>query len=156
IGTALEEVFRTENVGPASIEAVVHGTTVATNAILEGRGARTALITTAGVRDGPGLRRLRGPELDYLHYRETPPLSPRRLRFEVGERINAKGEVVRPLDPASVAAALDRVEAAEVEALAIGFLHAYANPAHEHEVARQARERLGGGVFICCSADILP
>jgi N-methylhydantoinase A len=156
IGTALEDLFRTERIDAAEVTAVVHGTTIATNAILEGRGARTALITTAGFRDVLELRRIRVPELYNFDYEKPAPLVSRRLRFEVRERVNAKGAIVRPLDEASVEAALDRVEAAEVEALAIGLLHAYANPAHEHEIARRARERLGRDVFICCSADILP
>src|SRR5579885_2036490 len=79
-------------------EAVVHGTTVATNAVLERRGARTALVTTAGFRDVLELRRMRMPHLYDPFWRKPEPLVPRRLRLEVGERMSASGEVLRPLD----------------------------------------------------------
>src|SRR5581483_6884679 len=85
-------------------EAVVHGTTVATNAVLERRGARTALVTTAGFRDVLELRRMRMPHLYDPFWRKPEPLVPRRLRLEVGERMSASGEVLRPLDEDEVRA----------------------------------------------------
>jgi N-methylhydantoinase A len=155
IMTAIREACREAGIGPGAIGAVTHGTTVATNAILEGAGARTALITTAGFRDVLELRRIRIPQLYNLLYEKPAPLVPRRRRFEVEERMGPQGEVVRPLDDASIRSALDCVRAAHVQALAICFLHSYANPEHEHRVAAASRAALPG-VFVTCSADILP
>jgi N-methylhydantoinase A len=152
---ALDEACREAGASADDLDAVVHGTTVATNTILEGTGARTALITTAGFRDVLELRRIRIPQLYNLLYEKPAPLVPRRLRFEVEERLGARGEVVRPLDEASVAAALERVRRANVQALAISLLHSYADGGHERRIAAAARAALPG-VFVTCSADILP
>ncbi|MFO1061378.1 MAG: hydantoinase/oxoprolinase family protein [Dongiaceae bacterium] len=142
-------------VDAGAISDLVHATTVATNIILEQKGALTALVTTAGFRDVLEMRRLRIPVLYDLQYRKPAPLVPRRLRFEVAERMGPAGEPWRPLDEASVRAVADRIAAAGVEAVAVSLLHAYANPAHERRVAEILRERLGPGVFITCSSDIL-
>jgi len=141
---------------PGDVERVVHGTTVATNAILEHRGALTALVTTAGFRDVLEMRRLRIPEMYALNYPRPDPLVPRRLRLEVEERTGPRGEIWKPLDPATVHAVADRLAAAGVEAVAVSFLHAYANPSHEREAVAILRERLGDAVFICCGSDVLP
>ena len=156
IGRGLGELLTAEAIVPSQIAAVVHGTTVATNAILENRGARTALATTLGFRDVLELRRIRVPELYNFNYVPPPPLVPRRLRFEVRERIGADGKVRTALDEADAAAVLDRIAASGVEALAIAFLHSYANPEHERRFEAMARARLGAGVFICSSAETLP
>src|SRR5476651_1366353 len=87
---------------PAAVDGVVHGTTVATNAVLERRGAVTALVTTAGFRDVLELRRLRIPHMYDPFWRKPDPLVPRRLRLEVSERIAADGTVIRPVDPDQV------------------------------------------------------
>jgi N-methylhydantoinase A len=142
--------------GANTIRDLVHATTVATNIILEQKGACTALVTTAGFRDVLEMRRLRIPVLYDLQYRKPPPLVPRRLRFEVAERMGPAGVAWRPLDEASVHEAAEGIAAAGAEAVAISLLHAYANPAHEKRVAAILRERLGAGVFIACSSDILP
>jgi N-methylhydantoinase A len=149
--TLLEE----QGVRPSDIGTVVHGTTVATNAILEGTGARTALITTAGFRDVLELRRSRIPELYNLFYQKPAPLVPRRLRIEVIERVGANGEVRRPLDAGSVAAAVERLCRDGVEAVAVCLLHSYANPAHERAVARAIAAHMSD-VFLSCSVDVLP
>ena len=140
----------------AAIERVIHGTTVATNAILERKGARTALITTKGFRDVLEMRRLRIPEMYALNYAPPAPLVPRRLRLEVTERMGPDGRVRVPLDEASVRSAADRLAGAGIEAVAISLIHAYANPEHERRIAAILAERLGGGLFISCSSDILP
>src|SRR5919199_1814876 len=88
----------------ARVAGVVHGTTVATNAVLERRGALTALVTTAGFRDVLELRRLRIPRMYDPFWRKPDPLVPRRLRFEIGERMAADGEGLRPLDDAEARA----------------------------------------------------
>ena len=148
------------DVPAAAVDGIVHATTVATNAILEGRGARTALITTKGFRDVLEMRRLRIPELYNLQYRKPPPLVPRRLRFEVDERMGPGGVVLRPLDEATALDAADRIADSDVEAVAICLLHAYANPVVEHRVAALLTERLKQRnvrpVYVTCSADILP
>ncbi len=141
---------------PGAIGRVVHGTTVATNAVLEGKGALTGLVTTRGFRDVLEMRRLRIPEMYTLNYRRSEPLVPRRLRLEADERTGPEGEVWRPLDPASVEAAAGRLAAAGVGAVAVCLLHAYANPDHEKQVAAILRARLGDDVFLTCSSDLLP
>src|SRR5919202_4041032 len=102
---AVQDVARPERDGDGDGDGVVdivHGTTVATNAVLERRGSRVALVTTEGFRDVLELRRLRVPHMYDLFWRKPPPLVERRLRFEIGERVRADGTVLRPLDEASV------------------------------------------------------
>lgn len=142
--------------GPGDVERIVHATTVATNAILENKGARTGLVTTAGFRDVLDMRRLRIPEMYTLNFRKPAPLVPRRLRLEVIERTGPDGSVWHPLDPDSVARAADRLAEAEVEAVAVCLLHSYARPDHEQAVAEALRARLGPEVFVTCSHRILP
>lgn len=142
--------------GRNAISRLFHATTVATNAILESKGACTALITTRGFRDVLELRRIRIPELYNFFLDKPSPMVPRRWRFEVAERINAAGEIATPLDLEDLDRVLDQIAAEKIEALAICFLHSYANPQHEHLVAERARRRLPSGVFITCSADLVP
>jgi N-methylhydantoinase A len=142
--------------GPlAGLEEVLHGCTVATNAILEQKGARTALITTRGFRDVLELRRIRVPELYDPLYEKPPPLVPRQLRFEVTERLGPRGEVVTPLDEDDVSEVIGRIRQAGVEAVAVCFLHSYANPAHERRVGEILRRELPDA-FISLSDDGLP
>ncbi len=121
-------------VAAGAVGLVSHGTTVATNAVLEGRGARTALITTAGFRDVLELRRIRAPQLYDLFFTKPPALIERRLRFELGERVTASGEVLRGVQEEE----LERIAAAlvreRVESVAVCLLHAYAYPEHERQV----------------------
>ena len=152
----ITEILDEGGIAPENIDGVVHATTVATNTILEFKGARTALITTSGFRDVLEMRRLRIPELYNLQYEKPPPLVPRRLRYEIAERLGAGGEVWRELDEDSVRAAAEKVRAAGAEALAICLLHSYANPEHEYRVRELVRATLGDGIYITCSADILP
>ena len=140
---------------PGALEELLHGCTVATNAILEERGARTALLTTRGFRDVLELRRVRVPNLYEPLYERPPPLVPRQRRFEIGERTGPRGEVLRPLDEAEVRAAAERIRAAGVEAVAVCYLHSYANPAHERRTGGILREMLPG-VFVSLSVDVLP
>jgi N-methylhydantoinase A len=117
--------------GAASVAEVVHGTTVATNAVLERRGHPTALVTTAGFRDVLELRRLRIPHMYDLFWRKPPPLVERRLRFELAERVAADGTVLRPLDEDECRALAARLRATGVESVAVCFLHSYLYPEHE-------------------------
>lgn len=139
----------------AMIAEVIHGTTVATNAILEYRGAVTALLTTKGFRDVLELRRVRSPELYNVFYRPPAPLVPRRLRLEVDERVAADGSIVHPLDEASVGTALDRFAAEGVQAVAVSLLHSYKNPVHERRIGELVCERLPKA-FLTLSVDVLP
>ena len=141
---------------PGDVTSVVHATTVATNTILEQKGARTGLITTRGFRDVLEMRRLRIPVMYDLQYEKPPPLVPRRLRREVDERLGPDGSVRRELDPASLAAAVAELRREGVEAAAVSLLHAYANPAHERRVADGLREAFPNGLYVTCSSDILP
>jgi N-methylhydantoinase A len=121
---------------------VFHGTTVATNALIQKRGARTALLTTRGCRDVLELRRQARPGLYRLRGRISPPLVERRWRLEVAERLGAGGRVFEPIDPDSVRAAAGELRRGGIESLAICFLHAYANDEHEREAERLLRAQL--------------
>ena len=134
---------------------VLHGCTVATNTILEGRGARTGLITTRGFRDVLELRRIRVPRLYDPLYVKPEPLAPRELRMEVTERIAADGSVVVPLDEADVARAIEDLSRMKVEAIAVCCLHSYLNPRHEQRIGEMVRAALPG-VFLTLSCEILP
>jgi len=153
--SAVLDILDTLKLAPAQVERVVHGTTVATNAILERKGAKTALVTTKGFRDVLELRRIRIPVLYNLAYEKPPPLVPRRLRFEVTERLSSEGEVLEPLDSGSVEAVIDGIRAAGVEAAAVCLLHSYVNPDHEHLVKEMLSQALPD-VIVSCSADVLP
>ncbi|MBM3679589.1 MAG: hydantoinase/oxoprolinase family protein, partial [Actinobacteria bacterium] len=121
---------------------VVHGTTVATNAVLQRRGAVTALVTTRGFRDVLELRRLRIPHMYDLFWRKPEPLVPRRLRLEVAERVLADGTVERPLDEGEVRAVAARLRAAGVDSVAVCFLRAYLYPDHEERALAVLEEEL--------------
>ena len=140
---------------PDALEELLHGCTVATNAILEGKGAPTALLTTRGFRDVLELRRVRVPNLYEPLYERPPPLVPRQFRFEIDERTGPRGEELRALDEADVRAAAERIRAAGIEAVAVCYLHSYANPDHERRTGEMLREMLPG-VFISLSVDVLP
>ncbi len=132
---------------------VVHGSTVATNTLLTRTGARTALITTRGFRDTLEIGRQARPDLYALHPTRPEPLVPAELRFEVGERIAADGEVIEPLDEAALADVLDEIEASGVRSAAICFLFSFVNPAHEQRAAAAARAR---GLSVSASHEVLP
>src|SRR5215468_9814762 len=113
------------------IRELLHGSTIAINTVLERSGAVTALVTTEGFRDIYALGRGNRPDAFNLDFHRPRPLVPRDRTFEVRERMNAAGEVLVPIEPAAVEALGHRLEALGIEAVAVCFLHAYANPAHE-------------------------
>src|SRR5881409_1499255 len=149
------EVFRETGLVGADVAEVLHGTTVASNAILELRGAKTGLITTKGFRDVLEIRRLRMPRLYDLTWEKPAPLVERYLRVEVQERINARGEVQAPLDPVDVERVLDRLLGEGIEALAVCLLNSYANPVHEERI-KEIVARRAPGLVTCISAEVLP
>lgn len=124
----------------ALVATMFHGTTVATNALIQKRGARTALITTAGFRDVLALRRQARPDLYSLAQRISPPLVPDHWRYEVSERIGYDGTVLTALDVESLRRLCDDLAADGVEAVALCFLHSYANPVHEQLASRVLTE----------------
>jgi N-methylhydantoinase A len=136
------------------IAHLTYGTTVVTNAVLESRGARAALVTTRGFRDVLEIGRQNRDHLYRLDVPgRTPPPIPRALRFEVTERLDHAGRVLVPLDEADVAAVGGRLREAGVEAVAVCFLHAYANPAHERRAAAILRTAVP---HVSLSSDINP
>ncbi|HTQ35028.1 MAG TPA: hydantoinase/oxoprolinase family protein [Stellaceae bacterium] len=142
-------------IGGGRIVELLHGTTVASNAILEHKGAKTGLITTRGFRDVLEIRNLRMPRLYDMSWTKPVPLVERRWRAEVDERVNARGEIETPLDEASVERAVDFLVAEGVEAIAVCLLHSYLNPAHESRV-KEIVARRAPGVTLCLSAEVLP
>jgi N-methylhydantoinase A len=137
----------------AEVGVFVHGCTVVINAITERKGVRVALLTTRGFRDVLEIARGNRPDMYNLLYRKPEPFVPRRLRFEVSERIGADGDVVTPLAPEELEEVAQACRDAKVEAVAICFLHSYANPAHEEQAAQELA-RLLPGVAIGTSAEI--
>ena len=139
----------------ARVGELRHGTTIASNAILEGKGARTGLIATEGFRDILEIRNLRMPRLYDMAWRKPPPLVPRYLRRTVAERMTHEGRVQTPLDPQEAEAAIRFLLAEGVEAIAVALLHSYANPEHEARIAETV-ERLAPGVETSISHRVLP
>jgi N-methylhydantoinase A len=151
----LAELTREHNLAAPEIVEFLHGTTVASNAILELKGARTGLITTKGFRDVLEIRTLRMPRLYDLSWTKPPPLVERHMRVEVDERINAKGEVERPLSEVDAARAIEKLVGQGVEAIAVCLIHSYLNPAHE-QLVKEVAARIAPKVTLCISAEVLP
>ena len=151
----LQSVLDEAGRGPEEVGLFLHGTTLATNALIERRGARTALLTTEGHRDALEMAFENRFEQYDVNIDRPAPLVPRHLRLAVRERMAADGKVLVPLDAASVTAAIDTLQEAAVESVAIGFLHGYRNAAHEQAVAAAVRERLAG-VAITLACEVCP
>ena len=144
---------RDDGLATEAISFFVHGGTTVINAITERKGVPTALVTTEGFRDVIAIGRGNRPDLYNLHATSPESFVPRHLRFEVAERIDARGNVRVPLAMASVDAAADAIAAAGVQAVAVVFLHSYINPAHETAVAMRLRALLPG-VAVTASHEI--
>jgi N-methylhydantoinase A len=151
----LESGAADEGVRGSRVSQIVHGTTVATNAVLEGKGARVALITTEGFRDVLEIRRLRMPVLYDIRFRKPPTLVPRQLRFEVPERIDDAGRIVRPLDIEGARRVIDAILAEQVDAIAICLINAYASGEHERRLRELVRER-DAAIPVSISSEVLP
>jgi len=152
---ALRSVTAEAGVAPGEVGVIIHGTTLATNALIERKGARTALLTTEGFRDVVEIRHENRFEQYDVNIDLPPPLVPRRLRLPVRERIDAQGEVLLPLDESSVARAIDALAAQQVEAVAVGLLHSFTNPDHERRVGDAIARRLPQ-VAVTLSCDVSP
>jgi N-methylhydantoinase A len=139
----------------ADVTQIVHGTTVATNALLERKGAKTALLTTAGFRDVLHIGRQDRPRLYDLTASRIEPLVPRQFRREAKERMLHTGEVLDPLDTEHLRATVETLLEQGVQSLAICFLHSYANPAHEQQALAEVR-RLAPDLNVSVSSEILP
>ena len=155
IADGLDQVFADTGLAGADVAELRHGTTVASNAILEQKGARTGLITTKGFRDVLEIRNLRMPRLYDLHWEKPPPLVERYLRLTVDERMTIDGKVQTPLDREDAAGAVDRLLAEDVEAIAVCLLNSFANPAHEQMLKEVIGER-APGLPHCISFEVLP
>lgn len=140
------------------LKRLSHGTTVATNAVLQRKGAAVALVTTRGFRDAIEIGRTRRnkPNSQFdVKFVKAEPLVDRPLRFEIGGRVGPRGEELAPLDTSEIDRLAERLGGLEIDAVAVCLLNAYVNPAHEREVAERLGERLGG-VQICTSSDVYP
>ena len=149
------DVCAEHGVSTAAIERVVHGTTIVTNACIEKTGAKVGLITTKGFRDVLEIGRGRLPVVLDLTWSKPPPLVPRHLRLEVDERVNALGEVLRPLDTESASLAIDRLLEAGVDSIAVCLFNAPANPVHERKLAQLVCDR-APEVPLSVSTEVMP
>jgi N-methylhydantoinase A len=153
--SALRSVIAEAKIRPDEVRVIIHGTTLATNAIIERKGAKIALLTTEGFRDVVEIRHENRFEQYDVNIDLPQPLVPRRLRLPIRERIDAQGKALTPLDEASVARAIETLAAQNIEAVAVGFLHSFTNPDHERKVGDTIAHRLPG-VAVTLSSDVSP
>ena len=149
----VKAVAQANSFAGSDVSRFMHGTTVATNAILEGRGAKTALITTGGFRDLLEIGRQKRPELYDLQAEKAPTLVPRDLRYEVNERLDHKGRVVRPLDHQQLDQILTDIKKQDAEAVVVMLLNAYLNPENELQVKEIVEKQLPAA-FLTISSDL--
>jgi N-methylhydantoinase A len=152
---AIAAVLPEAALAPSELSIIIHGTTLATNALIERKGARTALITTLGFRDTIEIRHENRFEQYDVGIELPAPLVPRRLRFPVRERIDARGRVLVPLDEADVQRAIGEIERQGIDAVAIGLLHSFTEPRHEMRIAALLAERLPR-VAVTLSCEVSP
>jgi len=155
VSEGLAELLGRLEASGRDIEIPIHATTLITNALIERRGAKSALLTTKGFRDVVELGHEARYDVFDLHLPRAKPLVPRNLRFEVAERMDKLGHVLEPLDEEGVLQVADAMRAAGVEAVGVAFLHAYRNPAHELRAVEILREMLPQAT-VCCSSSVAP
>jgi len=151
----LRDLCEAQAIAPGSIARLAHGTTVATNALIQRRGTPVALITTEGFRDLLEIGRQIRPKLYDLKADYPQPLAPRHQRFEISERIGAKGQVIKPLDDAAIDAVVAQIVEADVKAVAVCLLFAFVNPEHENRIGAALRKSVPG-VDVSLSSDVQP
>jgi N-methylhydantoinase A len=149
------KVLKEAAVDPSAVATVIHGTTLFANALIERRGARTALITTKGFRDAIEIGREHRYDMYDLYIEKPKPLAPRHLRFEVDERILADGSVVKPLEDADVQRVVDKLASEQVEAVGVCLLHSYVDDLHERRIG-ELLDRLLPEVARTLSCEIVP
>jgi N-methylhydantoinase A len=147
------DCFNKVQLPPGSANFVNHGTTLVINSLIQRKGAKAALVTTAGFRDVLEIARGNRPNPFDLHYRRDDPLIPRPLRFEVTERIGSQGEIIMPLDVAALTPLAQTIKTLGIEAVAIFFMNSYANPVHEKQATATLRAQLPD-VYITCSTEL--
>jgi N-methylhydantoinase A len=150
----LEQLIKSRSLLPASVRRITHGSTVVTNALLQGKWAKTALITTRGFRDVLEIGRQDRPVLYNFFFERPQPIVPRDLRFEVEERIDAEGTILRPLQTEEVDALILRLKATDVETVAVCLLFSFINPDHERAIETQLNSALH--LPITLSSDLIP
>ena len=155
VAEVLAEALGRAEADPATVQHVIHGTTLVTNAVIERKGARTALLTTRGFRDAYEIAREHRYDLYDLFLEMPTPLVPRHLRLEVDERVYADGAVARAPDADAVARLVAELRDKDIEAIAVCFIHSYANPAHERLVADVIHE-VAPGIRVSLSSDVVP
>ncbi len=138
-----------------SIDTIVHGTTVATNALLTLKGAKTALVTTKGFRDALEMRRGIREEQYNNRYRNVTPLAPRYLRFTVDERIDSEGKILKKFFEKELLSIIKKIKEEKVEAVAVCFMNSYKNNSHEKQAVKFLRKNLPG-IFVTASFEVLP
>ena len=151
----LAEVFESHCLSGQDVLEVLHGTTVASNAILEHKGAKTGLIGTKGFRDLLEIRNLRMPRLYDLNWEKPAPLVERYLRLVVDERVNTKGEILNELDRGEAETVVDRLLEEDVEVIAVSLINSFANPKHE-QILKEIIRRKAPDLPVCISFDVLP
>src|SRR5262252_7220660 len=151
----MEEILKQTGVKPAELGLIIHGTTLATNAIIERKGARTALVVTEGFRDSIEIAFEHRFEQYDIFMQKPPPLVPRDLRFGIPERMDGRGNVLIPLDEAAVRALAPKLKAQGIESVAIGYMHAYLDGKHERRTRGILAELLPG-VSITLSSEVSP
>ncbi|SJZ84681.1 N-methylhydantoinase A [Enhydrobacter aerosaccus] len=153
--TGIDEILKASGLKPADFSLIIHGTTLATNAIIERKGAKTALVVTEGFRDSIEMAFEHRFEQYDIFMQKPTPLVARDLRFGVPERLDGRGNVLIPLDEAAVRALAPKLKAAGIEAIAIGYMHAYLDGTHERRT-RDILSELLPGVSITLSSEVSP
>lgn len=150
------ELVAAEGIQLGTVGSLIHGTTLATNALIERKGARVGLVTTAGFRDVLEMRNERRFDQYNLDIELPTPLVPRELRFVLDERMLADGSVLKPPDPVEIDRLVQIIKANRIEAVAVGFMHSYVNDTHEKLVGDRLRSELEPHITICLSSDVSP
>jgi N-methylhydantoinase A len=147
------DCFAKAQIDPASANFFNHGTSLVINSLIQRRGARTALVTSAGFRDVLEIARANRPDPFDLHYQRDEPLIPRELRFEVPERLDAKGQIVTPLDVTALEKLAEELKRQKVDSVAVFFMNSYLDPSHEQRAA-ELLQRMLPGVYVTCSTEL--
>ncbi len=153
--TGIASILRKNDVEPGQVTGIIHGTTLVANALIERKGVRTALVTTRGFRDIVQIGREWRYDTYDLFIENVEPLTPRSLRFELNERLAFDGAVLTPLDEGEIRQVASSLREADVEAVAICFLHAFRNPAHEERCKVILEEELPDAT-VCISSEVMP